>query len=52
MGRTYRKTDDNWESLRREKEKRKEKVAKKHDFLNEPKRQKRDEDDEYDKRGR
>lgn len=52
MGRTVRKTDENWERAREERSRKKQKSAKKHEFLNEPKISRKDEDDEYEGRSR
>ena len=46
MGRTYRKNSDNWEFLREKEERKREKNAKKRQFLEEPRKQPEDEDNE------
>jgi hypothetical protein len=49
VGKTYKKNEDEWEVKRSKGEKRRDKIKKKHEFLNQ-KPAPRDEEDKYDRR--
>lgn len=52
MSKTIRKTDENWESRRKQKEKRNEKYSAKRQFYNEPKTNRKDDEAGEDGRRR